>query len=215
MKNLIPLLFLIFIFGCEKNHHVINVKATNIVTGEPYEGLKISVVQQTPGVFESNYKNVYEGFLDANGEATFDLKMKNNKSYQLGIELPENTCYFNDLYFSLKHDLEAQNVEVEFAPCAYLQLKINNINCLGAEDTLIVFQGNQIGTFDYSEPWHHLGCAMWESPGGTDGCPLGYSCVAMGEQYFKWEVIRNGTMEVYYDTIYLDAGEYEIFEINY
>jgi len=217
MRTLILILLIGLVASCKKNHHVIHVKARNIVTGsgETYAGLKFSVVAKTPGIFEAHYKNVYEGYLDANGEATFDLKMKNNKSYSLGIELPEGTEYFNDLYFSLKHDLKNQSVIVEFVPRAYLKLIINNDNCLGSNDTLRLYQGNQIGTFDFTKNWDLIGCINWESPGGTDGCPLGYSCIPMGAQYFKWEVIKSGVTDVFYDTIYLDAGEYKTFEINY
>jgi len=65
--------------------------------------------------------------------------MKNNKSYSLGIQLPENTYYFNDLYFSLKHDLKTQNIEVHFAPCAFMKLKLDNVNCFDEDDTIKLY----------------------------------------------------------------------------
>jgi len=214
MRILFLITFLTLATSCKKNHHVIHVKATNIVTGTgaQYEGLKFSVVATTPGVFESNYKNVYEGYLDANGEASFDLKMKNNKSYSLGIQLPENTCYFNDLYFSLKHDLKNQIVEVEFAPCAYLKLKVNNVNCEGPSDNFKLFyMGRLVGGQGDSI----VGALSQEGNGCYSYEGVSFSDVPMGEIYYRWEVTRTSGTEIFYDTIYLDAGEYKTFEINY
>lgn len=210
--NLRFLIILITLFnliiGCQKNHHVINVKATNIVTDEPYEGLKISVVQQTPGVFESKYKNVYEGFLDANGETTFDLIMKNNKSYQLGIELPENTEYFNDLYFSLKHDQEIQNVTVDFAPKAYLKFRYFNSSCFDSDDSIRVERISQVDDYvGFIYPAIYYGC--------EDYTMDNYAEVVMGWWHFEWSVTKNGTTNYFSDSIYLNEGECKFYEFIY
>ena len=209
MNNLM-ILFSVFIFfsSCEKNHHVIHVSATNIVTGSgsQYEGLKFSVVATTSGVFESNYKNVYEGYLDQNGQASFDLKMKNNKSYKLGIELPENSCYFNDLYFSLKHDLKTQTVNIVFAPCAFLKLDITNINCMGINDSMR-FRSKL--SFEDWEIWssYRVGCYDYVS--------ADYFEIPSGWRIYEWEVNRSGVITTFIDSIYLESGEYKTFEINY
>ena len=72
---------------------------------------------------------------------------------------------------------------------------------------MILYQGNQIGSFDYNEPWEHDSCADWQSNG--------YSKVPMGNQYYKWVVTRSGLTNTYYDTVYLAEGEYKTYTINY
>lgn len=81
------------------------------------------------------------------------------------------------------------------------------MNCEGASDVMKLYQGNEIGSFNYSQPWEHDACAFWESNG--------YTNIPMGGQYYKWEITRNNITTTYFDTIYLNAGEYRTSEINY
>ncbi len=93
------------------------------------------------------------------------------------------------------------------APCAHLKLKITNVNCEGINDTMVLYRKHAIADYYSNNGWLHVGCANWETNG--------YSDLPMGEIYYKWEVTRNGTTNTFYDTLYLNAGEYKTFEINY
>jgi hypothetical protein len=198
------------LFSCGKKQ-MIKVSAVNPVTGEGYAYLPFKIVQIKSGAFESKYKTVYEGELGADGKDGFDFRVKSGRQYRIATdninsndELP---CYINNTSYTFtKNDTEF-DFQFEYAPCAYLKLKIENVNCEGPGDEMVLYQGNQIGTFDFNQPWEHNGCAIWESNG--------YSDVPMGEQYYRWEVTRSGTTEVFHDTIYLEKHEQKVYEILY
>lgn len=206
MKHLLLLILLLFLASSCKKEHTIHITAKNAATGAPYPGLTYYVVTYTNINGGTNSKTVATGTLDENGEAIVIKRLSKNKGHGVRVVEPENTCYNKNiqLYFSDEDNFDA---EFKFADCAYLKLKIENVNCEGPSDEMLLFQGNQVGSYNYNQPWSHNGCAFWESDG--------YSNIPMGEQYYKWEVTRNNITNTYYDTIYLNAGEYKTYEINY
>ncbi|PWH84762.1 hypothetical protein [Brumimicrobium oceani] len=208
MKHLLYIvLILFFATSCKKKTSVV-IQAQDYITGDgtAYAGQEYAVSETWTPFYETKSKIVAEGFLDDNGKASFNLKMNRNRRYILGVSEPENICYGGLVQHYLNHD-KSNMVDFKYAECAYIKLKIDNINCQGPSDEMLLFQGNQIGNFDFNYPWEHNGCAFWESNG--------YSEVPMGEQYYKWEVTRSGITEIFYDTIYLQEGEQKVYEINY
>lgn len=203
-KSLLLFLVILLCFSCKKER-TIHITAKNVVTGAPYAGLRYTVVKEHTAMFEEKYKTVASGTLNENGEAYITKRLNKNDAYTIRVEEPPNCCYNKNisLHFGGEEHFEAP---FEFAECAYLKLSIHNVNCQGG-DKMVLYQGNQVGSFNFSEPWEHDGCALWESNG--------YSNIPMGEQYYKWEVTRNNITNTYYDTIYLSAGEYKTYEINY
>src|SRR5690554_353881 len=206
MKKLFLILIIGTLFFSCKKERTFHITAKNAVTGEPYPGLSYNIERSWSGSFENKYKTVGSGVLDENGEVYFTKRLHKNSSYSISVAAPSNTCYMNssDLHAGGEKNFKA---EFEYAECAYLKLKIENVNCLGLNDKLILYQGNKVGSFNYNQPWEHNGCAYWETSG--------YSNIPMGEQYYKWEVTRNNVTNIYYDTIYLNPGEYKTYEINY
>ncbi|PWH84774.1 hypothetical protein [Brumimicrobium oceani] len=204
MKYLLIISLLVF-FSCKKER-TFHITAKNAATGEPYPGLSYEIQRSWSGAFENKYKSVGSGVLDANGEAFFTKRLHDNSSYSISVAPPPNTCYISDSDLHAGGDKNF-DAAFEFAECAYLKLKIKNVNCESPNDEMSLYQGNQIGSFNYTQPWEHNGCTFWESNG--------YSNIPMGEQYYKWEVTRNNITTTYYDTIYLNAGEYRTYEINY
>src|SRR5690554_2582483 len=204
MKYLLIISLLLF-FSCKKKQ-TIHITAKNAVTGEPYPGLSYEIMRSWSGSFENKYKSVGLGVLDANGEAFFSKRLHDNSSYSISVAPPPNTCYISDsdLHAGREKNFKA---EFEFAECAYSKLIINNANCNGASDKFVLFRKNQIGSINGNFGWEHLGCAYWETNG--------YSDIPMGNVYFRWEVSRNGTNSIYYDTVFYAPGEYKTYEINY
>jgi hypothetical protein len=209
MKQIILVLILFLIVSCKKET-TLHISAKNSVTGVPYPNLKYYVVEYKSAMFEGKYKTILEGTLDNNGEVFLTEKLNKKRAYIVRVERPSNVCYQIPEEISYTYsfqDGENPKFPFEFAECAYLKLKIENVNCLGENDVMKLYQGNQVNTFNYTNAWTHNGCAIWSS---TD-----YSDIPMGENYYKWEVTRNGITETFYDTIYLNAGEYKTYNIDY
>jgi hypothetical protein len=199
--------FLLIIFtSCQDKEKLVHVKVINAVTNEGYSGLQFSIIGQREGVFESHYKTEYEGVLNENGEALFDFKMKNSKSYRLFVEVPENNCYYNDLTYVMKHDSSNMHAYFEFAPCSSLKFEINNVNCQGSSDSMRF--RNKMSYSDW-ESWStdRSGCYAYTSENFFD--------VPMGWRIYEWEVNRSGVITNFIDSIYLDAGEYGTFVMEY
>lgn len=183
------------------------VTTVNKVTGEPLPGVTIFATEDLSWDPINNAKGTFfEGVTDQNGKLAINFKMRNNGKYQVIQSDAPNSCWHNTKAFFLE-DKKNQNITFEFAPCAQLKLKIENVNCEGGGDEMVLYQGNQIGSIDFSQPWEHNGCALWESNG--------YSKIPMGEQYYRWEVTRSGTTDIFHDTIYLEEGEQRVYEILY
>lgn len=209
-------LLLLVLLSCKKEYSI-KVKVYNPVTQEPYANVHVSIQEQYSNPVggynnPTKYKILYEGFTNNNGELLITERFHKDRSYSISCERPdgiEGTCYFNHPggYAIFKDGKSDKEINFELVPCASLKLKINNVNCQGSSDKMVLFQGNEVGNFDMTEPWQHDGCVNWESNG--------YSIVPMGEQYYRWEVTKNNVTETYYDTIDLAAGEQRVYEINY
>src|SRR5690554_4116782 len=178
MKNLIYISFIIFFaVSCKKETSVvIQAKDYNTGDGTAYAGQEYAVSESWTPFQETKSKIVATGFLDDNGKASFNLKMKNNRKYVLGVSEPDNICYGGLMQHYLDHE-KNNTVTFEYAECVYIKIKIDNVNCQGPGNEMVLFQGNQVGNFDFNQPWEHDGCAFWESNG--------YSTVPMGEQYYR------------------------------
>ena len=189
-----------------------------MVTGEPAANININVYEVfnvSDGVSGTKTKFFQSG--ETNGEGVLFLTEKFNKNRRYTVKVgkfTENVCYINTNSYTWSVG-ENTDLKFEYAPCAYVKLIINNVNCSGENDTLVLFQGNQLGTFNFELPWVHKGCVYWESPGGPDGAPVGYSKVPMGALYYRWKVIRNSVTTIYEDTLLTNAGEFYTYEINY
>ncbi|GAA0875985.1 hypothetical protein GCM10009118_23940 [Wandonia haliotis] len=211
------LLIFLFLFSCTKKE-TLKISVKNVVTGEPVVGNTISIVEifnVSDGVSGSKTKDFHSGKTNSEGVLFVTEKFNKNRRYKVKVgKFVEDVCYINK---SNENWYVGANTEInfEYAPCAYVKLIINNVNCVGETDSLVLFQGNELGTFDFSSPWVHTGCAYWESPGGPDGAPVGYSRVPIGANYYRWKVIRGGTTNLYEDTLLINAGEFYTYEINY
>jgi hypothetical protein len=205
MKIITIFILSFIILSCSKKE-MIHVSAINPVTGEPYAGLRFTITEEKTGSQEI-FTKVYDNNLNTFGEALFEFKLKKNRSYKLSLETPANICYKEpaDITFAIQDD--SFDFKFELAPCAFIILKLNNVNCSGSSDIMKLYRSHTIKEYYSNNAWQHDGCVNWESNG--------YSDLPMGEIKYKWEVTRNGITNTFYDTIYLSEGEYRTYEINY
>jgi len=95
MKHLLYIALIFFFAGnCkEETSVVVQAKDFNTGDGTAYAGQEYAVSESWTPFFETKSKIVATGFLDANGQASFNLKMKNNRKYVLGVSEPDNICF--------------------------------------------------------------------------------------------------------------------------
>ena len=215
MKYIPFILFILLISSCGKKNQI-KVTAKNAATGEGYADLGFRIREIKPYTTPTGevQEVVYEGTLNQNGEAIVDIRLKNRSYVITTIVAPEteNVCYVNNTSYNFHRDDDNLKFDFLFAPCAYLKLKIENVNCEGPDDNFKLFyEGRQVG----GQGSGIVGAQMRDE----DGCYFheasSFSDVPMGERYYRWEVTRNGVTEEFHDTIYLEEGEQKVYEILY
>ncbi|MBD3636383.1 MAG: hypothetical protein HUJ25_03500 [Crocinitomicaceae bacterium] len=136
MKKLTFILILmVSITACKKKTTVV-IQAEDYMTGSgsAYSGMQYSVVETWTPFFEVKSNTVASGVLDENGAASFELKMKENRKYNLGIETPDNICYSEvTIQEPLTHG-ENNLVNFDFLQCGQFNINFKNVNCEGPED---------------------------------------------------------------------------------
>ena len=125
---------LIALVSCKKSI-LVSIQAQDYITGSgiAYAGMEYAVVEAWTPVLETKSKIVATGFLDDNGHAAFDLKMKNNRKYILGVSQPDNICYGGVVQHYLEHE-NNNNVEFKYLKCGYANIHRENVNCEGGTD---------------------------------------------------------------------------------
>jgi len=204
MKYLFIISLLLFV-SCKKER-TFHITAKNAATGEPYPGLSFEIQRSWSGAFENHYKSVGSGFLDENGEVYFTKRLHKNSSYSISVAPPPNTCYISDTNL---HPGDETNfkAEFEFAECAYRTLRINNINCLGAND---LFDLNMELLYDRN----YTAFGFSEKPGCYSN-EFSNEKVPSGKWFVEWWVTRSGITDYFTDTIELVENGLFLYEINY
>lgn len=198
-----------FLLSCKKET-MIKVHVENVVTGAPYVDQLIYIREAPQNVNQEN-TTVYEGHTDSEGKLFINFKYKRNAKYTIFIGLPEHYCYLHSLGYTIEKE-KTNDIHFRLAPCAQLKLKIENVNCEGTGDNFkLYYEGRKVG----GQGDNIVGAQMRDE----DSCyfyeATSFSEVPMGERYYRWEVTRSGTTEVFQDTIYLEEGEQRVYEINY
>ncbi|MBD3636382.1 MAG: hypothetical protein HUJ25_03495 [Crocinitomicaceae bacterium] len=204
------ILFLIILLSgvtaCKKKTTVV-IQAEDYITGSgtAYAGMQYSVVETWTPFFEVKSNTVASGVLDENGAASFELKMKENRKYNLGIETPDNICYTE---VSIQEPLtygENNAVNFKYAACGYLKFILNNTNCFDSTDKI-----------EYTRTW------LTGNKG--DGTNIYYGCdyfegsffpVPAGDYKYDWEVTKNSVTDFFSQSFTIANGDSTIFQIDY
>lgn len=216
MRNLIiiSLVFITSILSCTKVGRNITVKGKvlNPLTGTTYEDIKVQLVRiknlQLPGGF-TEIKHTHT---DANGE--FELNatrlgdvwvqaQSGSDLYVLGWH--QDGEYISSNFRTTAQKRKTMEVEYHLVPYGEYQIIVNNINCGGVNDTIIINRQNYTQTF-LGNDWIITGC---------DGAFTSWTKMPMGNIYTHWTVIRNGVSQSFSDTVFLDEGQQLTYELNY
>jgi hypothetical protein len=212
-KIIFVLPLIVLLFSCAKER-TIKVSAINPATDAGYADLRITIYASKTGADGEELTQVYEGYLDDNGEDYATFKVKKGRYYVIKCQSPTNVnvCYTNNTTYTYDiHDPNNKEFIFEIAPCAQLKLKIQNVNCEGPNDHFKLFyNGRQVGGQDGL-----IGAVVKDEQGCYTFEQAHWSDVPMGKRYYKWEVTRSTGTTVTYDTIALNQGEQKVYNINY
>jgi hypothetical protein len=210
MRKFIILLIIGVFFASCKKKRTIFISAKNAATGEGYAGLGF-VLKETKGYVTSTgevQKKVYEGTLNAQGEAAFDYKLKNNRSYVITTLVPdEELCYINNTSYTLSNLDDNYKFEFLFAGCAYRILKINNVNCQGPND---LFDMDMKLLYDME----YIAFGLPEKSGCYSN-EFSNEKVPAGKWLVEWWVNRSGNTDYFTDTVEHIENQLFVYEINY
>jgi len=208
MKKLFIILLIGLLLVSCKKERTIHITAKNAATGQGYAGLGF-VLRETKGYVTSSgevQKKVYEGTLNTQGEAVFNYKLKNNRSYVLTTLVPdEELCYINNTSYTLANTDDNFKFDFRFAECAYLKLNIHNVNCIDAND-YIEYRRLGLSIAETNNFVQIDGCFQYEGE---------YFALPMGEYKYEWNVTKGGVVNSYDSIFYLTNNQYFEFTLNY
>lgn len=214
LKNLALLIILLTFLGCTKFGKNITVKGCvlNPITGQGIEGVTVELLKGTLGL-PGGLKSVKEVTTDANGN--FEISKLSMRGLSLGVgNLGDRYAigWYQDGQITVKNQNplnvdKGKTMHVDFHAVEYgnYQIQINNVNCQGPNDTIIINRSNQVSSF-LDVDWVLTGC---------DGYITANQNAPMGSVYTKYTVIRNGISQVYTDTFYINPGVDNLQVINY
>ena len=198
-------LLVLLLCSCKKEQSIV-IQANDLGTGQgtAYAGMTFSVIQSKPAWNEDKITTIYEGVLDENGHASFDVKMNKDWTYVLSVSQPDGICYGD----ALIHYLDNQNsnlVTIKYAKCAKLKFILNNVSCFDSNDAISYTRtwltNNEIqGTNTY------VGCDFFEG---------GFFELPAGEYKYDWEVTKSGNTTFHSENFTLVAGDSLVFQIDY
>jgi hypothetical protein len=206
MKHLILIILLFFFATSCKKETTVVIQAQDYISGDgsAYAGQEYAVAETWTPFQETKSEIVATGFLDANGKASFNLKMKNSRRYILGASKPDNICFGGLVQHYLDHE-ESNTVNFDYARCAHLKFVLNNVNCFDSSDAIKYSRTWVTGNENQGENTYY-GCQYYEG---------NYFELPAGNYRYDWEVTRNGTTTFYSENFTLVDGDSLVFELDY
>ena len=209
-KLLLFILATIVLISCNKKV-TLKGRVLNPVTNQGIEGFTIAVSADTwelPG----GAKPVGETTSNANGDFVLEFK-KSGYDFSVYKEGYYNIGWYQNgeiLPGQLPVNDKGKTMHADFyaVPYGELQINVKNINCFNQSDTLSIFRTHSIPDYydDVPNPAIYVGCI--DNIGNMNKSPMGW-------YKYKGKVIRNGIETTIKDSIYLGAGETEVWNIYY
>ncbi len=182
-------LVLIF-FSCTKFGKNVTLKGhvVNPVTGEGIAGAEVNLYR-IAGAYDSKYKTIKSATTDASGNFELDkytwakpvARCDVGERYKLGWTKDGGQTFIDNFELEVKKG-KVTNADFYAVPYGNYKIIVNNINCQGANDTIIIKRTNQVGSF-LAVDWILTGCSGYNSS---------FSKAPMGTVYTHYTVIRNG-----------------------
>ena len=214
LNILFLLLISVFFFSCTKfgKNVTIEGRVLNPITGEGISGAEIWLLKTTMGLPGAN-KEIKTVFSDENGNFELNkfsfradkIRMGNTHGdyYELG-------WYKDGIYESDGSTLEIKkgkklNIDFHMVPYGEYRIRINNINCQGINDTIIIHRQNEVKSF-LDKNWTLTGCS---------GYTTAWDKVPMGTIHTKYTVIRGGVSNTYEEDFIVEPNQQNEQVIDY
>ena len=190
MKHLFSLFIMVTITSCTKFGKNVTLKGrvVNPVTGEGIAGAEVNLYR-IAGAYDSKYKTIKSATTDASGNFELDkytwakpvARCDVGERYKLGWTKDGGQTFIDNFELEVKKG-KVTNADFYAVPYGNYKIIVNNINCQGANDTIIIKRTNQVGSF-LAVDWILTGCSGYNSS---------FSKAPMGTVYTHYTVIRNG-----------------------
>ena len=216
MKYLIIPISFIFLLACTKVGKNVTIKGRvlNPVTGEGIQDAEVKILK-TAGGFNGGFKAIKT--VKSNSDGSFEISKLSLEHcyvvchtpldvnyYQIGWEKKASVPLHDAFTISVKKG-KTMHADYYAVPYGDYQIKIKNVNCMGANDTIIINRSDDVGfTKDYD--WVLSGCADYTTSS---------SKVPMGKLYTKYTVIRSGVSTVFETVFTVVPNQMNYQEILY
>ena len=214
MRFLLLFLVVITIISCTKFGKNVKVKGRvmNPVTGEGISGAEVKLYKLV-GFYDAKHKAIQSATTDASGY--FELNkytwssptarcVPKDDLYKLGWTKDGGQTFIDNFELEVKKG-KVINADFYAVPYGNYKIVVNNINCQGANDTVIIRRTNQVNSF-LGIDWVLTGCGGYNSS---------FSQVPMGKVYTHYKVIRNGISTEYDVNFEILPNQDNIQTINY
>jgi len=230
--NYTPFLLFVAIFfqGCKKEYEeptmvnitIIDAASNDLVTDSISIDLK-----ESEEINSATNKTINTNILDwsyaTSGQYSFSFYAKkntNSKEYSYSYHLDANTPIEHYYFYSLESPMSQNNlsqskplninatndIDVILYPKSFLTVSYKNMECPTPTQFILEQTSIDFPEFDFLTDVNTSGC--------TDEDGTLYA-IPSGKILLHWYVTRNGTTDIFSDTLNLAKGEYAEFEINY
>lgn len=230
MRLLLFVLLGFLLFSCkklDKKHPIeFTIKAHIPYSDEPIAGVKYTIKEYRSKkggkLGEIEYTDfTLEGSTDANGDARIYFAPKKNLDYMYRIYFDYSDIHFanysgsysliNAPSFDLINRNNQRDYNIKALPLMQINYKLENVNCLGSADSMRIILRN------YDEEYHlDFNYETW-SPYAI-GCYSNSHQIDLGlagRYMYKIQIIRNGLLTEYIDTILIAPGVNDNLFIEY
>ncbi|MCO5258628.1 MAG: hypothetical protein M9916_00595 [Crocinitomicaceae bacterium] len=213
------------LFSCKKQNKeetTVYFHLYNPVTNEGYSNVTVRIIEQkdvTPPLkLQSKYESkiIWEGKTDANGKASCSFKTFKSDKYTYwhsvdedAIQVGGNKILTRAEYGPLQNE-KINKIEYTYTVPALFMLQFKNVNCWDTNDRFKIryrwmYNSNQFGWSNWSQD--QFGC--YDS--GVSGKWNSYN------DFFicQYEVERNGVLNTYIDTFYINPDYVDTLKIYY
>jgi hypothetical protein len=212
------LIIIIFLMGAMNSstkfgkNITIEGRVENPITGEGISGAEIWLLKTTMGLPGAD-KEIKTAISDANGN--FELNKFSFRADKIRMGDAHGDYYTigwhkDGEYVSTNSTLEIKKgkklyVDFHMVPYGEYRIRINNINCQGINDTIIINQTNQFNNF-LGLDWTLKGCS---------GYTTAWDKVPMGTIHTKYTVIRGGISNTYEEDFVVEPNQQNEQVIDY
>jgi hypothetical protein len=214
--------FILLISACKKSGEV-SGSVINVMTGEPLEGVPMSVLVLNSGMFSKNgTETIAHTITDANGKFILSFRTNSKKTNGRNVEAYFQTKLEIDTVSDIKELYTREvdypgmiygktigikgedNIELKIAPAARVKVLCTNVNPVNSAD--------KIEIITYDNNYTH---SLYSMFGLAVPLVKYFQLPSNGKIFIKWIVEKNSITNTYYDTLNVKPFEKAVYHINY